>query len=230
MLRLTHPAMRRSAALSLAARALSSSAVSAAASAAASASTPRSEHGGACPSRLAGAEVSAVAGRRRFDPLQIYPSQAGVVRICNNTIRDAQQSNLSAEMAHCHRVQVAKLVDACYSKTKGPPGVEQIWGGTVPMFDSQCQRHTCQPLAEQKSSQAVCSESQCIVLLLCPSLCAHCAFCPPSVWKRGVHPFDGLREVTALLPNTPTSMLVRSNSLNSMSAQPRDVVSGQRKQ
>jgi oxaloacetate decarboxylase alpha subunit len=44
------------------------------------------------------------------------------------------------------------------------------------------------------------------------------------IWKRGVHPFDFLREQTALLPNTPTSMLVRSNSLNSMGPQPRDVI------
>jgi len=194
-------------AVPLATRALSSSAA------------PRSDHGGACPSRLAGAEVSAVPGRRRFDPREIYPSQAGAVRICNNTIRDAQQSNLSAEMAHKHRVQVATLIDQCYASTKGPPGVEQIWGGTVPMFDSQRQAHTRGRLSGSQIDRGVFSISLPCSLLSLLSLPSHC-----SVWKRGVHPFDGLREVTALLPNTPTSMLVRSNSLNSMSAQPRDVV------
>jgi len=44
------------------------------------------------------------------------------------------------------------------------------------------------------------------------------------IWKRGVHPFDHLREVTSLLPDTPTSMLVRGNSLCSMQSQPSDVV------
>ena len=44
------------------------------------------------------------------------------------------------------------------------------------------------------------------------------------IWKRGVHPFDSLREMTSLMPNTPTSMLIRSNALNSMAPQPRDVV------
>ena len=44
------------------------------------------------------------------------------------------------------------------------------------------------------------------------------------IWKRGVHPFEALRAMTALMPNTPTSALIRSNSLNSMNSQPKDVV------
>lgn len=119
------------------------------------------------------------AAGKRFAPDAIYPTAVGSVRVCNNTIRDAQQSNLSAEMAAAHRLQVATMIDDCYSTTKGPPGVEQIFGGTITMFD---------------------------------------------LWKRGVHPFDHLRAVKAYLPNTATSMLVRSNSLNSMNSQPRDVV------
>jgi pyruvate carboxylase len=143
----------------------------------------------AAASSVAGAKPAAAAAattttssrgpRKHFKPHEIYPHKPGHVRICNNTTRDAQQSNLSAEMAHVHRMEVAKLIDDCYAKTQGPPGVEQIYGGTVPMFD---------------------------------------------LWKRGVHPFDELREMTALLPNTATSMLVRSNSLTSMQSQPRDVV------
>ncbi len=62
------------------------------------------------------------------------------------------QSNCSAEMAHEHRIQITKLIDDCYKPTTvsgQTPGYEQIWGGTVPMFD---------------------------------------------IWKRGVSPFDSLRE------------------------------------
>lgn len=44
------------------------------------------------------------------------------------------------------------------------------------------------------------------------------------MWKRGVDPFDELREMTSYLPNTPQSALIRSNGLNAMSNQPSDVV------
>lgn len=81
-----------------------------------------------------------LAPRKRFDPKLIYPSKAGHVRICSNTTRDAQQSNLSAEMAHAHRVRIARLVDDCYKDIEGPPGVEQIWGGTVPMVRGKTMR------------------------------------------------------------------------------------------
>lgn len=39
-----------------------------------------------------------------------------------------------------------------------------------------------------------------------------------------MHPFEGLRALTSLMPNTPTSCLIRSNSLNSMNSQPADVI------
>lgn len=91
------------------------------------------------------------------------------VRILNNSTRDAQQSNLSAEMADEHRQAMSALINdvyksiqgeprhppllmlsatnhACRACNPGVPGYEQTWGGTVPMFD---------------------------------------------LWKRGVHPFDG---------------------------------------
>ena len=42
--------------------------------------------------------------RLKFDPKAIMPHEYGHVRIINNTTRDAQQSNCSAEMAHEHRI------------------------------------------------------------------------------------------------------------------------------
>jgi hypothetical protein len=87
----------------------------------------------------------AMQPRKKFDPTKIYPSKAGHVRICNNTTRDAQQSNLSAEMAAIHRIQIAKLIDDCYKDMKGPTGVEQIWGGTIPMFDIWSGTNNCTP-------------------------------------------------------------------------------------
>ena len=106
----------------------------------------------------------------------------GHVRILNNTTRDAQQSNCSAEMADEHRQAITKLIDACYAPTSAAghrPGYEQIWGGTVPMFD---------------------------------------------IWKRGVNPFDDLRQQCAYMPNTPSSMLFRSTAINAMSNLPHDVI------
>jgi len=44
------------------------------------------------------------------------------------------------------------------------------------------------------------------------------------IWKRGVHPFEEMRQMAAVMPNTPASALIRSNGLNSMSNQPKDVV------
>ncbi len=44
------------------------------------------------------------------------------------------------------------------------------------------------------------------------------------IWKRGVQPFDALRQQIAYLPNTPTSMLFRSSAINSMMNQPSDVI------
>jgi len=41
--------------------------------------------------------------RKRFSPESILPHEFGHVRILNNTTRDAQQSNVSAEMADEHR-------------------------------------------------------------------------------------------------------------------------------
>lgn len=74
--------------------------------------------------------------KARFAPHSILPHAFKDVRIIGNTSRDAQQSNLSAEMAHEHRVEVAKRVDAVYKDMTSPKrGYEQIWGGTVPMFD-----------------------------------------------------------------------------------------------
>jgi oxaloacetate decarboxylase (Na+ extruding) subunit alpha len=72
---------------------------------------------------------------RSFDPNSILPSGHGEVRILNNTARDAQQSNLSAEMSDDHRQVIGTMVNDCYKDINGPPGYEQIWGGTVPMFD-----------------------------------------------------------------------------------------------
>lgn len=77
----------------------------------------------------AATKAKASQPRKRFDPKQIYPSKAGHVRIISNTTRDAQQSNMSAEMAAVHRLQIATLIDDCYKGIEGPPGVEQIWGG-----------------------------------------------------------------------------------------------------
>ena len=45
------------------------------------------------------------------------------------------QSNLSAEMAHEHRMKIGTMINDCYKTVKGVPGYEQTWGGTVPMFD-----------------------------------------------------------------------------------------------
>lgn len=116
---------------------------------------------------------------RKFDPTKILPSGHKQVRILNNSTRDAQQSNLSAEMADEHRQEMGKMINDVYKTSKGAPGYEQIWGGTVPMFD---------------------------------------------IWKRGVHPFDELREMTSFMPDTPGSALIRSNGLNAMGNQPKDVV------
>jgi len=120
--------------------------------------------------------------RIRFDPHKILPHEFGDVRILNNTTRDAQQSNCSAEMADEHRQAITKLIDACYEPIAASgqaPGYEQIWGGTVPMFD---------------------------------------------LWKRGVNPFDNLRQQCAYMPNTPSSMLFRSTAINAMSNLPHDVI------
>jgi hypothetical protein len=167
----------------------------------------------------ASASAATAGTRKKFDPKKILPHEFGHVRVINNTTRDAQQvgvelpwfsvypsakpnhmigscqwsdegcafpscwniselcgcfltasvpllyrltrilitpthsqANCSAEMSHEHRVQITKLIDACYKPTTvsgQAPGYEQIWGGTVPMFD---------------------------------------------IWKRGVSPFDSLRE------------------------------------
>jgi len=43
--------------------------------------------------------------------------------------------------------------------------------------------------------------------------------------KGGVHTFDALREMAAYLPNTPISALIRSDALNGMNTQAKDVVS-----
>ena len=83
--------------------------------------------------------------RKKFDPKLIYPSKAGHVRICNNTTRDAQQSNLSAEMAGLHRLQIATLIDDCYKEMNGPTGVEQIWGGTIRQASEHVRMHTARP-------------------------------------------------------------------------------------
>lgn len=117
--------------------------------------------------------------KRVFDPTKILPHELGKVRILNNTARDAQQSNLSAEMADEHRQAIGKLINAVYKDIEGPPGYEQIWGGTVPMFD---------------------------------------------IWKRGVDPFVELREMSGHMPQTPGSALIRSNGINAMNNQPKDVV------
>jgi hypothetical protein len=77
--------------------------------------------------------ATATAGYRlKFDPRKILPHEFGHVRVLNNTTRDAQQSNCSAEMAHEHRQEITKLIDACYKPTTlsgQAPGYEQIWGG-----------------------------------------------------------------------------------------------------
>ena len=72
---------------------------------------------------------------RYWEPDKILPSGFGEVRVISNTVRDAQQSNLSAEMADVHRQQVAKIINPVYKPVVGAPGYEQTWGGTVPMFD-----------------------------------------------------------------------------------------------
>jgi pyruvate carboxylase len=133
---------------------------------------------------------------RRFDPTQILPAERGAARIISNTARDAQQSNLSAEMADVHRQAIGRLINECYvpvgtssaAATDGDAkpataapflGYEQIWGGTIPMFD---------------------------------------------VWKRGVDPFAELREMVSQMRDTPASALIRANAINAMSTQPSDVV------
>jgi hypothetical protein len=70
--------------------------------------------------------------RLKWDPKKILPYEFGHVRILNNTTRDAQQSNCSAEMAHEHRQEITKMIDDCYKPTTQSglaPGYEQIWGG-----------------------------------------------------------------------------------------------------
>jgi len=116
---------------------------------------------------------------RYWEPDKIIPSGFGEVRVISNTIRDAQQSNLSAEMADVHRQQVAKIINPVYQPIDGAPGYEQTWGGTVPMFD---------------------------------------------IWKRGVDPFDELRQMSKHLMDTPQSALIRSNGLCAMGNQPKEVV------
>jgi hypothetical protein len=77
---------------------------------------------------------------------------------------------------------ITKLIDDCYKPTTlagQAPGYEQIWGGTIPMFD---------------------------------------------LWKRGVSPFDSLRQQVAYMPHTPSSMLFRSSAITSMSNLPHDVI------
>lgn len=118
--------------------------------------------------------------KRYWDPNKILPTALGDVRVISNTVRDAQQSNLSAEMADVHRQQVARIINPVYKAIKDqPPGYEQTWGGTVPMFD---------------------------------------------IWKRGVDPFDELRQMSKYLLDTPQSALIRSNGLCAMGNQPREVV------
>ena len=124
-------------------------------------------------------DVPRRTGKRVFDPNAILPSERGHVRVISNTTRDAQQSNLSAEMSDAHRQEVGRMINACFEGVVGPPGYEQTWGGTVPMFD---------------------------------------------LWKRGVQPFTSLRNMTKNLPDTPVSALIRSNGLNAMANQPKDVV------
>ena len=88
------------------------------------------------PAASAAAAASASGSlppRKQFDPKLIYPTKAGSVRICNNTTRDAQQSNLSAEMAHIHRMQIGRLVDDCYK------GMERPGVGTY-TTNSQCKQ------------------------------------------------------------------------------------------
>ena len=77
-------------------------------------------------------EVAAPGIQFTIDPAKILPHEYGDVRILNNTTRDAQQSNCSAEMADEHRQAITKLIDACYEPTTASgqaPGYEQIWGG-----------------------------------------------------------------------------------------------------
>ena len=73
------------------------------------------------------------ASNHYFDPTKILPHEFKDVRILGNTTRDAQQSNLSAEMADEHRQQVTKLINDCYKDMEDPPGYEQTWGGTIPV-------------------------------------------------------------------------------------------------
>jgi len=73
-------------------------------------------------------------------------------------------------MAHEHRIQITKLIDDCYKPTTVSgqlPGYEQIWGGTVPMFD---------------------------------------------IWKRGVSPFDSLREQVRCLHSRLRFTIALSNN------------------
>jgi len=44
------------------------------------------------------------------------------------------------------------------------------------------------------------------------------------LWKRGMNPFDTLRQQVADMPNTPTSMLFRSTAINAMSNLPHDAI------
>jgi hypothetical protein len=76
-------------------------------------------------------------------------------------------------MAHEHRIQITKLIDDCYKPTTvsgQTPGYEQIWGGTVPMFD---------------------------------------------IWKRGVSPFDSLREQVRM-PSAACAVFVVPWIVNAM--------------
>lgn len=74
--------------------------------------------------------------RIRLAPTEILPHRPGQVRVITNTTRDAQQSNCSAEMSDEHRQQISRLINDCFvPHNEKYPGYEQIWGGTVPMFD-----------------------------------------------------------------------------------------------
>ena len=58
------------------------------------------------------ARARSVSTVRKFNPDAILPHEFGHVRVISNTTRDAQQSNLSAEMADCHRQDITKaLID-----------------------------------------------------------------------------------------------------------------------
>lgn len=68
--------------------------------------------GGHGPARRAVRAQGQPGGSPHFKPEAILPAGPKQVRVLMNTIRDGQQSNLSAEMASCHRIAVGKKVRA----------------------------------------------------------------------------------------------------------------------